>query len=121
VLEASKGKLPEGFENHYVISVIGFPLGGRRSDAEDGGQQKLSKTATERITAATSLTPKGRDKVQPDVVQVVNTMLLLGFAKDALKLSPDDKEVAFVTVIGRMSIKTKFTFKEMMYHEGLAV
>jgi hypothetical protein len=34
---------------------------------------------------------------------------------------PDDKEVAFATAIGRMAVKTKFNFKEMMYHETLAI
>ena len=31
------------------------------------------------------------------------------------------KQVAFATQIGRMAIKTKFTFKEMMYHDSLAI
>jgi hypothetical protein len=56
-----------------------------------------------------------------DVAQGVGDSVLLGFSQDALKLSADDKEVAFATVIGKNAIKTKFTFKEMMYHETLAI
>jgi hypothetical protein len=121
IREASKETLPDSFANHYVISLIGFPIGGRRSDSDDNGAPKLGKTAADRIKSATKLTPKGRDAVEPDVVQLVGTALLLGFAQDSLKLSPDDREVAFATALGRMSIKTKFTFKEMMYHENLAI
>jgi hypothetical protein len=121
VLDASKSKLPDSFANHYVISLTGFPLGGRRADPESTEQPKLGKTALERIKAATSLTPKGKDKALADVAEVVGSALFLGFPKDSVKLSPDDKEVAFATMIGRMVIKTKFTFKEMMYHETLAI
>ena len=121
ILEATKATLPEQFANHYVISVIGFPLG-RPSTGDDGQQEvKVSKAALERIKAASSLTPKGKEEAQPGVAQVVNSMLLLGFSHETLPLSPDDKEVEFKTTIGRMAIKAKFNFKEMMYHENLAV
>jgi hypothetical protein len=119
ILEASKETLPDTFADHYVISVIGFPLAGRKTD--DDGQETVSKSALERYKSASSLTPKGKDAVKPDVVLATGIALLLGFAKDTLKLSPDDKEVAFATTIGRNVIKAKFTFKEMMYHETLAV
>lgn len=59
-----------------------------------------------RIKAATSLTPKDKDAAKADVAQVVGGTLMLGFSKDLLKLSPDDKEIAFATTIGKMAIKT---------------
>jgi len=121
IQEAGKTKLSDDFANHYVISVIGFPFGGRRSDSADGTQPTVSKSALERIKAASSLTPKGKDAVQAGAAQVIGDALLLGFSKESLKLSADDKEVAFATALGRLAIKTKFTFKEMMYHEALAV
>jgi hypothetical protein len=121
ITEATKATLPDEFANHYVISVNGLPLGGRRSDADSGDQPKLSNSALDRIKAASSLTPKSKDLAQAGVAQVVGGALLLGFSQETMKLTPDDKEVAFATVIGRMSIKTKFTFKEMMYHETLAI
>src|SRR5579871_6242147 len=120
VLEASKSTMPEAFTNCYVISIIGLPMSGRRSDSTDD-QPKLSKTAADRIKSASSLTPKGKDAVPASVVQLVASILLIGFPKDSAKLSGDDKEVAFATMIGRMAVKTKFTFKEMMYHEDLAI
>jgi hypothetical protein len=121
ITEATKATLPDEFANHYVISVIGLPLGGRRTDGDSGDQPKLSNSALDRIKAASNLTPKGKDLAQAGVAQVVGGALLLGFSQETMKLTPDDKEVAFATVIGRMSVKTKFTFKEMMYHETLAI
>jgi hypothetical protein len=120
VQEAAKTPIPDPFANHYVISVINLPLNARRPDGEDG-QPKLSKSASEKIKAATFLTPKGKDPAQPDVLQLAGNMLLLGFSKESLHLSPDDKEVAFATLIGRMAIKTKFNLKEMTYRETLAI
>jgi len=108
ILEARKGTIPEGFENHYVISLRGFPYG-------------QGKNAVEKIKAASSLTAKGKDAVPADVAQVIDGVLVLGFAKDTLKLSPEDKEVAFATALGKVPVKTKFTLKEMMYHEELAI
>jgi len=125
VQEASKSTLPDPFANHYVISLNGFPLGPRRPNAEGGTEAaeppKLSKAALDRIKAATSLTPKSKDKVDADVAQMVGNSLLLGFPKDSLKLSAENKEVAFITMIGRMVIRTKFNCKEMMYKETLAI
>jgi hypothetical protein len=119
IQEAGKTKLDD-LANHYVISVIGFPLSGRRSDS-DSEQPKIGKSALDRFKAASTLTPKGKDAVHADAAVVIGDALLLGFSKDTLKLSPDDKEIAFVTALGRMAIKTKFTFKEMVYHESLAI
>jgi hypothetical protein len=54
-------------------------------------------------------------------VQIVNGVLLLGFPKDTLKIAAEDKEVAFATLLGKVTIKTKFNLKEMLYHENLAL
>ena len=121
VLEASKSTMSDAFANHYVISLTGFPLGGRRSDTEIDTQPRLGKNALDRIKSAASLTAKGKDAVPADLAQLAGNALLLGFPKDSLKLSADDKEVAFATMIGRIVIKAKFSFKEMMYHESLAI
>ena len=121
VVEAGKAKLPDAFANHYVISVSGIPVPGRKADAEGGGDAKLSNAAAERIKAGSSLTAKGKEPVAPDLVQVLGAVLLLGFPQDKLKLTPEDKEVAFAAMIGRVAVKTKFNLKEMMYHESLAV
>ena len=120
IAEAAKSTIPDAFANSYVIAVINFPLGGKRSE-DDDGQAKLSKSALEKIKAATKLTPKGKAEVRPGVAQVAGGFLMLGFAKDTLPLTVDDKEVEFVTVVGRMTIKARFNLKEMTYHDALAL
>lgn len=118
IQEAGKTPLGDPFAGHYVIAVIGFPLG---HASEEGEQPHVSKSALDKIKNASSLTPKGKDKVQADAAQVVGDTVLLGFPQDTLKLAAGDKEVDFVTMIGRLTIKTKFTLKEMMYHQALAI
>jgi len=120
IAEAAKSVIPDAFANSYVIAVINFPLGRKKSE-DDDGQAKLSKSALEKIKSFTKLTPKGKAEVQPGVAQVVGGFLMLGFAKDTLPLTVDDKEVEFVTVVGRTTIKAKFNLKEMMYHDALAL
>jgi hypothetical protein len=52
---------------------------------------------------------------------VVGRAVLLGFSKESIHLSHDDKEIAFATMISGMSIKTKFNMHEMTYRGALAI
>lgn len=111
VRDATKGALPSQFANLYTISVTGFNL----------GYSSLSSSFLEQIRAATSLTKKDRSVTQAALVHGAGSAVLLGFSKRSIQLSPEDSEVEFATTISRMSIKTTVDFKEMMYHEALAI
>ncbi len=132
ILEALKTKLPDSFADHYVISVSGFPMmsGRRRWQGQGGdegeGQQNAPspQEMLDRLKSFTSLEPKDKPIAQPGVVERQkddNTVLLFGFSKQTLALSPGDKEVTFSTRLGRLTVKTKFNLKEMLYHGELAV
>jgi hypothetical protein len=125
ILDAVKTPLPEAFANHYVISVSGFPLGGRRQDDDSGENSRSRDEMLDKLKAYTSLQPKGKAIAQPGVVQAQASSgpgsILFGFARDMLELSADDKEVLFSTQIGRAMVKTKFEMKDMKYHGKLAV
>jgi hypothetical protein len=125
ILDAVKTPLPEAFANHYVISVSGFPLRGRRQDDDAEENSKARDEMLDNLKAYTSLQPKGKAIAQPGVVQAQATSgpgsILFGFAKDVLDLSADDKEVLFSTQIGQAMVKTKFEMKDMKYHGKLAV
>lgn len=131
ILEALKTPLPDSFANHYVISVSGFPWmsgRGRRSQGEGEGETDASQSPEDmldRLKAFTSLQSKGKELVQPGIVQqqqtTGNPSLLFGFSKEILALGRDDKEVTFSTHLGRLLVKTNFTLKEMLYHGELAV
>ena len=116
--DATKAALADAFANHYVIGVSGFPLGDAISVS---GLPTLSDRAMEQIVTASSLTPKGKPMAKARVAQVVVGGVRLGFSQESIQISRGDEEVAFATVINRMTIKAKFNLKEMMYRGTLAV
>ncbi len=128
ILDALKTPLPEGFSNHYVISVGGIPLdaGNRRQyqTSDDSGSSQSIQNALDRLKGVTYLAPKDKRDLQPGVVVQQPTAygnIYFGFAKDLLTLRPEDKEVEFTTIFGSIPVKTKFNMKEMLYHGELAV
>ena len=111
ILEASKTKLPESMSHHYVIAVSGFPA----PTSEDQHLDQLKQDTT--------IQPKDKPIAGCAVVEKNGSWSdwLFGFSKDTITLAPADKEVEFVTVIGKYRVKAKFDLKAMMYHGQLAV
>jgi hypothetical protein len=126
VLDALKQPLPEGFANHYVISVGGIPLDGgnrTRSQSQDDNSQS-DQNMLDRIKQATLLEPKDKRDLQPELVVQQPAgygNVYFGFTKDLVTLRPEDKEVGFLTQFGSVTVKTKFYLKDMLYHGELAV
>ena len=117
IVEALKSKLPEGFDNHYVISVSGIPISGRYQRSEDDPN-------VDHLKGVTFFEPKGKRDLQPGIIQLQTSSygsVLFGFSKELITVTPDDKEVMFTTTFGRLQIKTKFILKEMLYRLELAV
>ena len=108
MLEASKIKLPEKMDHHYVLRVDGFPVG-------DENQDELKQAAT--------IQPKNKEIAGCAAIEKngSNSSWYFGFSKDTITLTPDDKEVDFTARIGRYLVKAKFNLKEMLYHGELAV
>jgi len=128
ILDALKKPLPKGLENHYVISVGGIPVdAGSRRRYQSGGEDDSSQSnqdVLDRMKGVTYLQPKDKRDLQPGIIvqQPANYGdIYFGFAKDLVTLRPEDKEVAFTTSFGTMTVKAKFNLKEMMYHGALAV
>jgi hypothetical protein len=129
ILDALKTPLPDGFANHYVVSVSGFPLNGSRRRSQDDSDSDNASQSTQdtldQLKSLTFLEPKGRDGAQPGVVQQSPSggsgNVLFGFSKEILALKADDKEVTFSTKLGNLLVKTKFNLKEMMYRGDLAL
>ena len=109
------------------------PAARGRTDGRSGFAQALQlrtdpprfpRRTIDNLKQCTTLQPKGREMVQPDVVQQMTpggTYFLFGFAKDRLDFGKNDHEVAFATRLGRIPVKAKFDMKEMLYHGKLAV
>ena len=75
------------------------------------------------LKRGTTLLVKGKAPQNSDIVMAMNNnqTVLFAFAKDVLALSLPDKEVEFDIKLGGMTAKAKFTLKDMMYHEELAL
>jgi hypothetical protein len=76
------------------------------------------------LKMATQLIAKGKSAVEPNVVQQMTpggTYFLFGFAKDRFDIGKKDHELAFSTILGRITVKAKFHPSEMLYHGSLAL
>jgi hypothetical protein len=126
ILDALKTPLPEGFANHYVISVGGIPLDAgsrRRNQSQDDGSQSVQNTL-DRLKGVSYLEPKEKRTLQPEVVVQQPASygnVYFGFPKDLVTLRPEDKEVTFTTLFGSTQVKAKFNMKDMLYRGELAV
>jgi hypothetical protein len=138
IQDAHPLQLPAALANHYVIAVTGIPPqtlmmamrggrgGGRGRGQEAGAPQAPPSTPAEQTAAlrqAVTLSVKGKEPVTADLVMAMNQnkTLFFGFAKDALAISPANKEVDFVIKATGLSAKAKFSLKDMMYEDQLAV
>jgi hypothetical protein len=129
IMEALKAPLAAAFADHYVISVTGFPVlafGGRPRPASSASSNATMEDVLDRLKGITFLQARDKRDAQPGVVQQppagnLGTTILFGFSKEIVTLTPEDKEVVFVTEFGRLGIKAKFNLKEMMYRSELAV
>jgi hypothetical protein len=133
ILDALKTPLPDAFANHYVISVIDFPLlsDRRRQDTDqDSGsgssntQQQDDQKMLDDLKQFTSLQPKDKDRAQPGIVQRLTAsgnIFLFGFKRDFFDFGKNDHEVDFSTRLGRLLIRAKFDPRDMKYHKKLAV
>ena len=96
---------------------------GSEREPEEAGSE-TSQDALDRLKSLTSLEPRGKRGSQPGVVQrppgVGGGSILFGFSKELLDLGPRDGEAVFSTSLGRLSIKTKFDLKAMLYHGKIA-
>lgn len=122
VIDALKSPIPDAFSGRYVISVNGFPMFSRGGA---GAEAPPEDELLNRVKQLTFLVTKNGKNVQPGIIQqektTGNPRLLVGFAKDLLALSMEDKDVLFTTHLGPFSIKAKFNLKEMKYRGVLAV
>jgi len=125
IVEALKTPLPDGFTNHYVISVRGIPLNaGSRQYQNQDDSSRSDQDALDRLKGQTFLVPKDKPNLQPGVVVQQPAgygNVYFGFSKDLLTLRPEDKEVEFHSMFGSVQVKAKFDLKEMLYRGELAI
>jgi hypothetical protein len=82
-----------------------------------------SGTVLEPLKNATSLQRKGKDPIAPERVEIVHNSgqegILFTFPRRPASIAPADKDVTFVTRVGPLRIKAKFSLKDMLYQGRL--
>lgn len=129
IREALKAPLPDSLTGRYVISVNGLPAMAdrRRRQPDEAGEDapRQRQDRIERLKESTFLQPKGKDPVQPGVVErqpsAAGASFLFGFLREDFALRPEDKEVTFTMARGPLEIKAKFKLSGMVYHSELAL
>jgi hypothetical protein len=113
ILDGRKKPLPKEFKDHYTLSISGIP-----------SRQIANDKLVDQLRQFTFLQPNDQPPVQPGTVRQVAGRadpLLVGFSKDVLQLSANDKSIHFTTAVGLFLLKTKFDTKEMRYQGRLAL
>lgn len=77
------------------------------------------------LKTSTQLERKGKDPINPELVEVVETqggpVYVFLFARTGQPIALEDKEVTFHAKAGAMELRAKFVLKEMQYEGQLAI
>lgn len=102
--------------DHYLIFVSGFPMMGNPGRELPEAQ---AGDLPERLKSATSLQRKGKDPISAELVQMTGSSdekgVLFSFPRTPAPIEAADKEVTFVTAMGPIRVRAKFTLREMIY------
>ena len=118
-LEASKARIPEAMDKHYVLCVTGLSTKGERDCQASTGGDDLNN-----LKGFTTLRGKDNDVIHADVIHrhpATPSTFLFGFSRSSLPLSEDAKQVEFSTQLDRFVVSAKFALKEMRYQSALAL
>jgi hypothetical protein len=126
---ARGGRWPSQYDQMYVLSVSGLPMGqgrgpGRREGAEanpEGMRQRMMSQLRE----FTELRRKGREPAGPETIDAREgnggRLLLFAFPHGAEPIALEEKEVEFRTRMGPLDVRAKFKLKDMLYRGRLAL
>lgn len=130
VSAALKKGPPAEAAQFYIVSVSGLPFRqpnsgdpNPHSDDSDNGDRR--EQMEQRMKQSTSLERKGKDPIFPDRAELTQDVdgstWRFSFPRTGNPITPEDKEIMFVSRIGRASLKAKFPLKEMTYKNQLAL
>ena len=121
----------EDVKAFYIITVDGIQMpggqrGGGGAQQASAGPHRLPAEQADRLKAATTLGPKGKDPVNPAQIVVATgengKMTVRYYFPRSADFSLDDREIVFTTRVGgRMEVKQKFTLKDMTFDGKLAL
>lgn len=97
----------------YLLTVTGIPA---QLVMTDGERLK------QRLKEATSLRRKDQDSISPDKIEFIGNeqavVAVFHFPRQPA-ITADDKQVEFVSTLGRLELRAKFNLKDMTYNGKL--
>jgi hypothetical protein len=115
VRETLKTRLPADWEDNYVVALIGsIPSVGIPSDEDDPSERKQKL-----LTLQDSTRLERRDEPLALVRAASGSTGTYFLFSRVFAIKPEDKQVTFVTKMGPLEIKCKFSLREMMYRGNL--
>ena len=121
VRDALKAPKTADVEENYIIALVGdIPGVGVPSEDDDQAerQQKLDTLKeTTQLQRKDDPLALQRAKVEPRTSRSPSGTLF--YFSRVLPLTPEDKQVTFVTKVGPLEVKCKFTLRDMMYRGNL--
>jgi hypothetical protein len=125
VAAAEKKSAPAEAAQSYIISVSGLPVRQNNNNANADDDSERTERMSGMIKQYTSLDRKGKVSIEPDRVdfteEVDGGTWRFSFPRSGNAITAEDKDVTFMTKVGRVSLKAKFVLKEMMYKDQLAL
>ena len=121
VRDAMKAVKSADAEKNYIIALVGeMPAASIPSDDDDAAERQRKLDI---LKESTRLERKD-DPIELQRVKIAPRTPLspsgtLYYFSRALPLTPEDKQVTFVTKVGPLEVKCKFTLRDMLYHGNL--
>jgi hypothetical protein len=121
VRDAMKAAKSADADKNYIIALVGeMPAASVPSDDDDAAERQRKLDV---LKESTRLERKD-DPIELQRVKIAPRTPLspsgtLYYFSRALPLTPEDKQVTFVTKVGPLEVKCKFTLRDMLYHGNL--
>ena len=120
VREALKTKMSVALSENYIINVFGDVPSPAPSNDDSADERKTKfDILQERTRLERKDDPIELKRVEPGPATPYSPPGTLFYFSRVFPLTPEDKQVTFVTKIGPLEVKCKFTLKEMLYRGNL--
>lgn len=120
---ALKIAAPAEAARFYVISLSGLPLRSRSGQADTTASRRAG--IEQAFQEVTSLIGKNKEAKKPDRVELVEddgvSFLRFLFAREPHPITAEDKEITLVSAYSGLTIKARFSLRDMVYRDQLAL
>jgi len=121
VRDAMKAKKTAGMDENYILALVGdIPAASVPSDDDSAAERQQKMDVLKESTRL----ERRDDPLELQQVKIAPRTPLspsgtLYYFSRVLPIAAEDKQVTFVTKVGPLEVKCKFTLRDMLYHGNL--